>query len=461
MNNPPGTQMHTVTPETIAMFDHGLGYARWRMTMHDVPLDGAKSMEELRALIPPTVTEEGLGSEATFALVEQVLAKSVISADHPSNLAFIPSAPTEASTLFDVVVAASNMYGGAWLDSAGWVYAENQVLEWLGREAGLPHGAGGTFVMGGTIGNLSALVAARFAAREVFAETGREHPRRWKVACSAEAHASVVTAARVMDVDVVKVPVNAEGRMTGEALEAALAGQWDDVFAVVATAGTTNFGIVDDLAGIGRVARERDVWFHVDGAYGLAAMLAPSRAHLFAGVELADSFIVDPHKWLFAPFDACALVYRNPQLARRAHTQNAEYLDALTESDEWNPSDYGIHLSRRPRGLPLWFSLATHGVGAYREAIEANIRVAAEIGEEIRRRPELELVRDPELSMVVFTREGWSLDRYSQWSAQLTADGKGFVVPSSHNGVPNVRFAIVNPNTTVESLIGILDTMRD
>ena len=143
------------------------------------------------------------------------------------------------------------------------------------------------------------------------------------------------------------------------------------VAAVVATAGTTNVGVVDDLAGIGAVAAEHGAWFHVDAAYGGAALAVPSARPLFDGIEQADSFVVDPHKWLFAPFDCAALVYRDPAIARATHTQHAEYLDVVTDRPDWNPSDYAYHLSRRARGLPFWFSLATHGTAAYAEAIEA------------------------------------------------------------------------------------------
>jgi glutamate/tyrosine decarboxylase-like PLP-dependent enzyme len=175
---------------------------------------------------------------------------------------------------------------------------------------------------------------------------------------------------------------------------------------------------------------------------------------------MADSFIVDPHKWLFAPYDACALVYRNPQLARAAHTQHGEYLETLNESGLWNPSDYSFGLTRRTRGLPLWFSLATHGVAKYREAIEYNIDVAHEVAELIRSMDHVELVRDPELSVVVFQRKGWDLADYNAWSKKLLKDEIGFVVPSSHNGKPNTRFAIVNPLTSVELLTQILESMR-
>ena len=128
---------------------------------------------------------------------------------------------------------------------------------------------------------------------------------------------------------------------------------------------------------------------HVDGAYGGAALVAPSVRDRFAGIEAADSFIVDPHKWLFAPFDSCALLYREPEIARRAHTQHAEYLDVLhvdhgdVPGPDWNASDYAHHLSRRARGLPLWFSLATHGTDAYAEAVETTLRVAHEAGAEL------------------------------------------------------------------------------
>ncbi len=181
------------------------------------------------------------------------------------------------------------------------------------------------------------------------------------------------------------------------------------MFAVVATGGTTNFGIVDDIASIAAVTDPRGVWLHIDGAYGLAAMLVDRMRPTFAGVELCDSLIVDPHKWLFAPFDACALLYRHPELALRAHTQKAEYLDTLTESADWNPSDLAIQLTRRARGLPLWFSLATHGTDLYRSAIDHGITLARAVADEIVARDGLSLVREPQLSVVVFRRDGWTL----------------------------------------------------
>ena len=443
--------MHEVTGDLReAVFE----YARTRLSYSPPPLDSPKAEAELQTLAGQTISESGMGGSAALTLFGEVLAPSTISTDHPGYLSFIPSAPTEASKLFDLIVSASAIYGGSWMEGAGAVYAENQVIEWLVRETGLPKSAGGVFVQGGTIGNLSALVAARFYAEK---NVGRKSSR-WAFICSSEAHSSLKTAARVMDVDIIAAKVNAEGQLTGEAVKQALSNAQDvDVFALVATSGTTNFGIVDRLDEVGQVAKQNQIWFHVDGAYGLAGILAPSTRKLFAGVELADSFIVDPHKWLFAPFDACALVYRDPEIARLAHTQHGEYLETLTESGEWNPSDYAINLTRRPRGLPLWFSLATHGVAAYREAVETNCQLAREAAELIRQRDDLELVREPMLSVVVFKKKNWKQADYDRWSAKLLEDQIAFVVPSSHGGEPNLRFAIVNPTTTIETIREILD----
>ena len=178
---------------------------------------------------------------------------------------------------------------------------------------------------------------------------------------------------------------------------------------MVATAGTTNLGLIDDLAGVAEVCRERGLWLHVDGAYGLAALCAPSARDRFAGIEHADSFIVDPHKWLFSPFDCCALVYRDPALGRAAHRQHASYLEALyVDDDAFNPSDYGVHLTRRARGLPFWFALAVHGTDAFAEAVETTLALTRAAAEEIARRDELELVVEPELSVLVFRRRGWA-----------------------------------------------------
>jgi glutamate/tyrosine decarboxylase-like PLP-dependent enzyme len=311
-------------------------------------------------------------------------------------------------------------------------------------------------VSGGTAGNLSALVAARHAAGQN--RGGR--PPRWAIACADTAHASVASAARVMDAEVVAVPHDDRGRLTGAALDRTLERTGTEtLFAVVASAGSTNAGVVDDLQGVADVCAEHSLWLHVDGAYGGAALAAPSARDLFRGIERADSFIVDPHKWLFAPFDACALLYRDPGLARAAHRQDASYLDSLNVAEDWNASDFAHHLTRRARGLPLWFSLATYGTEAYREAVERVLAVARQTAEEIRRRPELALVLEPELSVVLFRRLGWAPSDYETWWRRVLRDQVGFVQPTSWEGEKVARLCFVNPRTTIEHVRSILDTM--
>jgi glutamate/tyrosine decarboxylase-like PLP-dependent enzyme len=439
-------------------------YALRRLRFDPVPLDGTRTASALQEAVGETVTPTGIGASRALKIFDDVLSRACISVDHPRYLSFIPAAPSEAATLFDLVVGVSSVYGGSWLEGAGAVFAENQALRWLADLAGFPQGAGGVFVQGGTVGNLSALVAARHAARRRRTAAGLGPPRgRWRFARGVDAHSSLDHAAEVMDVDTVAVPLDTDGRMTGAALadtvEALPESERDSLFAVVATAGSTQFGIIDDLGGVVETAHRYGLWAHIDGAYGLAALAAPSVRHRFAGVSGADSFIVDPHKWLFAPFDACALVYRDPALGKAAHRQHAGYLEILDGPDAWNPSDYAVHLSRRARGLPFWFSLAAHGTDAYTAAIEKSLDTARAAAEQIRRLPYVELVREPELSVVVLRRLGWSPGDYFEWTERLLASGYAFVTPTVHAGETMTRFAIVNPRTEPADIAGILDTM--
>ncbi len=451
------TRMHVYGDEAQAITTSVIDYALDRVR-EEPTLDGPRPRAELAERAGLTITPAGLGADEALRVWSDVLAPACISQDHPCALSFVPSAPSEAAILFDLVVGASAIYAGSWLEGAGAIHAENEALRWVADLAGLPDGAGGCFVSGGSAGNLSALATARYTS-----EMERGRPVRWKVVASAEAHSSIRATARVMDVQVVEVPTDDRGRLTGDALAATLATEGTDgVFAVVATAGTTNAGMVDDLDGVADACQTHGLWLHVDGAYGGAALAAPSVRDHFVGIERADSLVVDPHKWLFAPFDCAALVYRRPELARAAHTQTAAYLDVLNDPgprNEWNASDYAYHLSRRARGLPFWFSLATYGTDAYRDAIEQTLATARGIAEVIDERPGFEVVMSPVLSVVMFRRDGWTADDYARWSGRMLDEQVSLTVPSSWHDEPVMRFCIVNPRTTVADLTAILDRM--
>src|SRR2546428_801026 len=205
--------MHEYTEETEALARAIEAYTRSRIAA-PVPLDRSIPAEELDRRGGVTITSEGLGWQEAFRLWTDVLAPATISTDHPGFLAFVPGAPTKASVLFDLAISAASVYAGSWLEGAGAVWAENQALRWIADLAGLPSEAGGCFVSGGTLGNLSAMVAARHAAAE-----GRdERPVRWKIASADTVHSSVASAARVMDADLITVPHDECGRLVGDDL---------------------------------------------------------------------------------------------------------------------------------------------------------------------------------------------------------------------------------------------------
>lgn len=435
-----------------------LNYCRERLSLNPVPLDfGSQGIPRTEKL-PDLIRPEGRSPDEVMDMFVHNLAELVISTDSPRFLAFIPNAPTKDSLLFDMVVACSGLNGTSWLESAGAVMAENQVLEYLAGRAGMPRGSGGAFVTGGTIANLSALTVARDVGAQRFAHRISGRPC---VIVSAETHSSVASALHILGMDAIVVAA-ADHRMARHDIERVLDldHRANDVVAIVATAGTTNAGIIEDLEGIGTLAREQGLWFHVDGAYGGAGILSDRIAPRLAGIRHADSFVVDPHKWLFAPLDCAALIYREPHRARAVHTQHAGYLDALHTDDEvleWNPSDYAIHLSRRPRGLALWFSLAANGTDAYARAIDRGLELATYAAAGIASHKSLELVREPELTNVLFLRDGWSSEDYLAWCAALLQDQIAFAAPSTWEGRPCGRLSFLHPDLTNENIDEVLN----
>ena len=452
--------MHSADATTESMIRSVLAYAENRLRLSPVPLDeSAKDPAALEAALSGLPGDEPHNPDQVLGVYASVIAPAVLSADSPRFLGFIPAAPTKAALLFDMLVSCASIQGISWLEAAGAVHAENRVLALIADRAGLPAAAGGCFVSGGSAANLSALVVAREVAKRKAGAAAAG--RRWRVAVGEDAHSSITNTLRILEMDPLIVP-SPDHRVTGPGLLAAIAADGDpgSLAAVVATSGTTNAGIIDDLAGAAEVAREHGLWFHVDGAYGGAGLFAPSVRRRYDGIEHADSFVVDPHKWLFAPFDCAALIYRDPALARSVHRQDASYLDVIHERPgEWNPTDYAYHLTRRARGLPLWFSLSVHGLAAYSAAIEAAIALAQQAAAEIATRDYLELVREPELGIVLFRRRGWDSARYAQWADQLLHDQVAFMPPSSWEGETVARFAFLHPQTPMSLVTEILDRM--
>jgi aromatic-L-amino-acid decarboxylase len=460
--------MHGVDQLTEKMIRSVLAYAENRLRLDPVPLDtGSRDPAVLDIALQGLLGEEGHDPDQVLGAYASILAPAVISADSPRFLGFIPAAPTKAALLFDMLVSCASIHGISWLEAAGAIHAENQVLAVLAARAGLPETAGGCFVSGGSAANLSAVAVAREMAKRRVGqdEAGQDGAgsarTRWRALVSGDAHSSISNTLRLLEMDPLVVST-ADHRLTGEAAAAAVAADPDpgSIAAVVATAGTTNAGIIDDLAGLADVAADLGAWFHVDGAYGGAGLFAPSVRARFTGIERADSLVIDPHKWLFSPFDCAALLYRNPALARSVHAQHASYLDVIHDQQgEWNPSDYAYHLTRRARGLPLWFSMSVHGIAAYSDAIEKAISLARETAAEIESRDYLELIMQPELSVVMFRRHGWAPGQYERWAQDLLEEQIAFMPPSAWEGQPVARFAFLHPHTPMDLVVTVLDRM--
>jgi glutamate/tyrosine decarboxylase-like PLP-dependent enzyme len=446
--------MHEVDQTTEQMVRSVLAYAENRPRMDPVPLDrNVLPAHELYERLDGLIRDEPRQPDEVLGVYSSVIAPSVISADSPRFLGFIPAAPTKASLLFDMLVSCASIQGISWLEASGAIAVENTVLRLIADEAALPASAGGCFVSGGSAGNLSALAVAREAAKQRLG-----NGRRLRVVVGTDAHSSIVNTLRLLELDALVVDTP-DHRLTADTVRAAIAADPDpsDIAALVCTSGTTNAGIIDDLAGCGAVAHEHGWWFHVDGAYGGSGLFARSLRPKYDGIEQADSFILDPHKWLFTPFDCCALIYRDPELARATHTQDASYLDVIHVSDgEWNPTDYAHHLTRRARGLPLWFSLAVYGVDAYREAIEAAAQLARQTAELIKAAPQLQLILEPDLGVVLFRRIGWSAADYDKWAQQLHEDEVAFIPPSKWEGETIGRFAFLHPATSLDLVREVL-----
>jgi len=390
----------------------------------------------LDAELSGSITDAGLGADGAWQRFEQIVAPNNIGLDSERFLAFIPLSPSAASVWMDAIVSAANFSAESWLEGAGAVAAENQVIELLCLAAGMPSGAGGCFMSGGSIGNLSALAVGRDRAGD----------RRF-VAVADTAHASVSNALHLLGLEPLVVPTGADCRLTGDELRATI-GARRDVGIIVASGGSTNAGVIDDLAGCADVAEQIGAWLHVDGAYGLATVLLPELRDRFRGIERADSFIVDPHKWLFATAGSCALVYRQPALARQVHTQHGPYIDVLRTSDDaFNPCDLGYHLTRRASGLPIWFALALHGVDAHREAIRYGMALATRMADALEAHPLTEPVMRPELGVVLFRRAGWGRTEWRAWAGKLLQDGIAFVAPTTYKDEPVGRLVFMHPRT--------------
>ncbi|WP_081212157.1 pyridoxal phosphate-dependent decarboxylase family protein [Salegentibacter sediminis] len=454
--------MHTIDMDLVEMTLDVMKYTIDRISNVTPEMGAPKKEEDLFRIVGETITPEGIGGETAFQLFRDVLVKATVPIDHPRHLAFVPAAPTRAAIMFDLVTSASSIHGAYWMEGAGGIYCENQAMKWLVSLTGLPQDSFGVFTSGGTAANLSALVTAR---EEWRARDAENENLKALIITSGGAHSSIKAMAKVMDAEVVLADCGDE-HLTGAELQEAVNNLSKQdrkrLFAVVATGGTTNAGIIDELDTIADVCEKERIWLHVDCAYGGGALAALSVRDLFKGIERSDSITIDPHKWLFSPYDCGAVIYKDMELAKNAHSQKGAYLEIFKDEGArgFNPADYQIQLTRRVRGMPLWFSLAMHGTNKYRQAIERGIELAKIAEKKVKEDEHFELVRPSSLSVVLFKRKGWTPEMYRDWTYKNHREGFALVTPTIWNGETVVRFCFINPDTTEKDIDMILDTLK-
>ena len=408
----------------------------------DLPPIRVGDAGELRAALGgPPPEAPGDPGEALDALFDQVL-PYLQHGDHPRFFARIGSPSNYASVLADAAAAGLNVFAGSWTGGSGPATVELVVLEWLRELCGLPEASEGVLVSGGSVGSLVALAAARTA-----------RPAAGAAYVSSEVHASIPRALRLLGVACEVVPARPDCRLAVEDVRAALAAG-PPAFCLVATAGTTSTGAVDPLEELAALCRERGLWLHVDGAYGGPAVLCGA----LTGLEHADSLVLDPHKWLFQPYEVGCVLVREPGLLERTFALSGAYLRD-TAGGEVDFRDRSPQLTRTSRALKLWLSLRVFGLAAFREAVAHGIALAEHAEAALRARPGWEIVSPAQLAIVCFRRDG---DDALQTATAEAMVRDGFAAPSTTEvgGRVALRLCTINPRTTFEDVDRTIERME-
>ena len=410
-------------------------------------------------------SSEGKAYEALMGELEQKLMPGITHWNHPSFFAYFSITGSQAGILGELLSAAINANGMLWKTSPAVTELETVVLGWLRDALGLPSNLFGIINDTASINVFLALAAAREALGldiRRLGIAGRDLPPL-KIYCSEHAHSSVEKGALALGFGqsgVVKIASDAEFRMRPDVLAAAIARDRAAgalPCAIVATAGTTSTASVDPLRAIGAIAEHEECWFHVDAAYAGSAGLCPELRGFWDGVELADSVVTNPHKWLFTPIDCSVLYTRRPEVLRETFSLVPEYL-RTTDTAEINYMDYGLQLGRRFRALKLWLVLEHYGVDHLREVIRDHCRFAERLAGELRAREDVEVISQ-NFSVVVFRLRAGE-DATNALLERINASGTIFVSHTRLDDKYAIRVAIGNGATEwrhVEALLQFLE----
>ncbi len=391
----------------------------------------------------------------------------------PMYVGYVPDAALPLARAVDGFLSAVNAVAAGRIDGQAFVQAEYAAADKIGELAGFPADTrGGTFVQGGTLANFCAMAVARERWRRRNRYLGSP-----VVIGTRLAHSSLKVAARLLDLRFVPVSVTRSGAVDTGALAAAVRTYGPRIAAIIGNAGTTTAGSIDPLDAMGELANACGAWFHVDGAYGGAVIVSERHRGLLTGISLADSFVVDPHKWLFCPYDSSLLLYRNAgevhkelKVFSQTHDTGAQYLDfgyrhtPVDTGPDQLPLEHGdlaLQLSRRPRGVVLWALLAAFGTGGLGSFVDATIDAVSHLHEYALRRG-VEVPLPPRLSVLLLGHEAWLYDRdWDEYWVRPAFEKGFFVSTDAWEGKPVGRLCLVNPFADAGDLEPLIDLVAD
>lgn len=420
--------------------------------------------EQTERLLRTPMPEHGVPVDGLIDILARDVFPNSFKTDHPRFFSFVPSPVNFVSVVGDLLISGHNLFAGHWLASSAAGQIEITVLDWLKELCGLPAEGGGIFVSGGSMANLSAIATAREA------RLGGPDERA-VVYCSDQTHSSMAKGLRVIGFRPEQrrtVATDAAFRLSVPALEAAIA---EDraagrlPFCVVANGGTTNTGAVDPLDQLADLCEREKLWLHVDGAYGAAAVLTGRGRTALAGLGRADSITLDPHKWLFQPYELGCLLVRDASMLRNAfrvdEDDHADYLADVTRhiAQDVNFFERGIQLTRSFKALKLWLSLRTFGLSEFRRAIDAGFDMAELAERTLREDGRWQIVTPAQMGVVTFRWSDASLseaeiDAVTQATVELMRqDGYALVMSTALCGRPVLRICAINPTTLPDEII--------
>lgn len=409
--------------------------------------------EMLKKWLEEPLPEQGLAVEQVLQELQEKALSTMSHLDHPRCFAFVPSPNNYVSALAEFIASSYNIFAGAWLGPSGIAAIELKSINWLKQLFGLPKTAGGLFVSGGSMANLTALAVARHIKL-------RNNPTNAAVYFSDQTHSSVPKGLKILGFQPYQIRTLKSDENLRLSIETLTQKIDEDrrrglvPFCVVANAGTTNAGAIDPLPELVEFCREQGLWLHVDGAYGGATAITERGKALLAGIDQADSIAIDPHKWMFQPYEIGCLLVRDTFHLKEAFKVTAEYLDVLENNGEQtNYCDHGVQLTRGFRALKFWMSLKTFGLENFRNAIGKGIENAEYVQSLLEKDDCWEIVTPATIGVVNFRYKAETPlpdNFHSLLSREIIMDGFAMITPTRIRGQEVLRICAINPRTTQE-----------